>query len=679
MGMPIIEFICREGRSGFNRVVSRLPRADSSVGIVLCVGLIIFAVQALVVIVLLGGSISRATLLEATLHGAILTIFSSPLIYYLIVRPFTRALSQTMDDLQRALSEKATQARDLAAKKFKLDIALNNMLRGISMFDAEQKLVMCNSHYRDVYGLPETLTQPGTDFADILRFDTEQRHDCGTENALGLAENWLSEHQAKLASGETFSDIQHLADGRILKVTFQPLSSGGWVDTQEDITERHKAEDRIKYLALHDVLTGLANRMALQQHLERLLTGPRSGRSFAVMFLDLDGFKGVNDTLGHAAGDRLLKEVAERLQECIRDGDFVARLGGDEFAVVQADARSHNQTHVLATRLLEAINAPFDLGDQHAQVGTSIGIALAPNDGEDADTLLANADLALYRSKALGRGRYSHFDQRLAAVAQERFDIERDLRSALDAGQFELYYQPLVNAQTSKYTAFEALIRWNHPERGLVSPHEFVPLAEDTGVIGPIGTWVLREACKRAKSWPDHLRISVNVSPAQLKQSTFSMHVISALQETGLPPERLELEITETMLIDITPKLLEELNTLRDLGVRLVVDDFGTGYSCLHALHTLPIDKIKIDRLFVRDLETNESAQAIIRAITELGHALDLTVCVEGVETREQLDAVLKEGCGEIQGYLFGKPRPATEIDAEFEGAIATAATPNAS
>jgi diguanylate cyclase (GGDEF)-like protein len=440
------------------------------------------------------------------------------------------------------------------------------------------------------------------------------------------------------------------------------MSNGGWVITHEDITERRKAEAKISHMALHDALTNLPNRIFFHEQMKNRLAHLSRDQKFAVLYLDLDRFKTVNDTLGHHYGDKLLRQVAERMSGCLREGDSIARLGGDEFAILQGSVKQPNDAITLASRLIEIAGAPFDLDGHQVVIGVSIGIAIAPTDATDADQLLKNADMALYRAKADGRGAYRFFEAEMDALMQARRALELDLRKALVNGEFELYYQPLVNLKMEDISGFEALIRWNHPARGLVAPLEFIPMAEETALIVPIGEWVLRQACAEAMKWPDHITIAVNLSPAQFKMRNLAQMVMSALAQSGLAASRLELEITESVLLMDNESTLETLHQLRNLGVRISMDDFGTGYSSLSYLRSFPFDKIKIDRSFIHDLATNADSKAIIRAVTGLGSSLGITTTGEGVETHEELEYLKREGCTEAQGYFFSKPKPAREV-----------------
>ena len=417
-------------------------------------------------------------------------------------------------------------------------------------------------------------------------------------------------------------------------------------------------ERQIAHMAFHDGLTGLANRSLLREQIALAL---QRGDGLALFCLDLDNFKSVNDTLGHPTGDALLCDVAARLTETCRGG-FVARLGGDEFAVISADGAGHaDQT---GRAIVNALSRPFQVNGHRIVTGASVGIALAPQDGDDATSLLKNADLALYRAKQDGKNAHRFFEEAMDAEAQARRAMEVDLHDALRNGELELHFRPLFGLSQNRVTAFEALLRWQHPTRGMVSPIQFIPLAEETGLIIPIGEWVIHEACRVASTWPDHIRVAVNVSPVQFRSSTLNGIVLQALARSGLAPQRLELEITESLFIDNVEATLASLHSLRALGVRVALDDFGTGYSSLSYLRSFPFDKLKIDRSFIVDLLAHEGATAIIRAITTLADALGIETTAEGVENSDQLEILRAEGCGQIQGYFFSKPIPARDVSA---------------
>jgi diguanylate cyclase (GGDEF)-like protein/PAS domain S-box-containing protein len=435
-----------------------------------------------------------------------------------------------------------------------------------------------------------------------------------------------------------------------------------------DITERKRAEARVAFMAHHDALTALPNRILLRQRMDGMLSRlRRSGSGFAVLCLDLDNFKSINDTLGHPFGDQLLQAVAKRLSGELRAQDTVARLGGDEFAVLQADVDQPETVIELLERLLTLIGQPYDIDGHQVTVDASIGVAVAPWDGEDPDRLLKNADMALYRAKAEGKGAFRFFEPEMDARVQARRLLEMDLRTALRTDAFEVHYQPLVDLESGEARSCEALIRWPHPTRGMVSPTEFIPVAEETGLISTIGNFVLRRACMDAVQWPEHVKVAVNLSPLQFKTGTLLQNVRDALAASGLPATRLELEITETLLLDRSDHVLATLHALRALGVRISMDDFGTGYSSLSYLRSFPFDKIKIDRSFVHDIGENADSQAIVRAIVSLGSSLGITITAEGIETEDDLAYLRAEGCNEGQGYLFSRAQPVREVAAFLE------------
>jgi diguanylate cyclase (GGDEF)-like protein/PAS domain S-box-containing protein len=430
-----------------------------------------------------------------------------------------------------------------------------------------------------------------------------------------------------------------------------------------DITERKRAEARIAFLAQHDGLTGLPNRNLLRQQMDDILAHTRrSGEKVAVLVLGLDNFKAVNDSLGHSVGDKLLRAVAKRLRSTLREGDTLARLNSDEFAMIQSRLTRPEDGVLMARRLLEAIGEPFLLDGDSVVIGATIGIAMAPGDGDDSEMLLKNADMALSRAKTDCRGTFSFFEAAMDARAQTRRKIEMELRDAIQDDRLQPYYQPLIDLSAGRITGFEALVRWPHPERGMVSPGEFIPVAEETGLINAVGGLMLRRACKDAATWPDEVRVAVNLSPLQFRTGNLLSIVMDALKQSSLPAKRLELEITETLLLEKSSQVLATLHALRALGVRISMDDFGTGYSSLSYLRSFPFDKIKIDQSFVRDLGANREAQAIIRSIVSLGKGLGVIITAEGVETEAELSCLRAEGCHEGQGFLFSRARPNDEI-----------------
>ncbi|MBB4440709.1 MULTISPECIES: EAL domain-containing protein [Rhizobium] len=564
------------------------------------------------------------------------------------------------------ISPLARLERSLAEQRGLFDTALDNMPHGLCMFDADKNLMLCNAAYARLYCLPEQLTRSGTPLHDILDY----RQTLG--NAPAHRESYFDVVVEAALKGSTASQNIALMDGRVVKISHKPMENGGYVATHEDVTEAVRAEEQIRYMASHDPLTGLPNRTLLREKIDRELA--LDGKTSAVLCLDLDHFKEVNDTLGHAVGDLLLKAVADRLTDCLHEGDSIARLGGDEFVVFQADVRGRERTSTLAKRIVEVVDKIFIIDGKPIRIGVSIGIAIAPDDGDIADSILRRADTALYKAKSKGRGTFCFFEATMDANRQERRKLELDLQQALETNQFEIYYQPQVDAASEEVVGFEALLRWHHPERGLVSPAEFIPLAEETGLIVPIGEWVLRQACKDAAGWPADIGVAVNLSPLQFRSQTLAHTVVSALSDSELPASRLELEITESVLLTDNETTLATLHHIRGLGVRIAMDDFGTGYSSLSYLRLFPFDKIKIDQSFIRELGSSKDCAAIVKAVVDLGVSLGITTTAEGVETKDQLNRVREQGCREIQGYLFGKPLPLSSVHDLIRGRLPSAA-----
>jgi diguanylate cyclase (GGDEF)-like protein len=558
------------------------------------------------------------------------------------------------------ITERENAVEELSEQYRRFDAALNNMSQGLCMLDPSLHVIVCNRRYIEMYGLSPEIVKPGVSMREIME------HSCD----LGIHPNTTAaklyaDYVERLREGE-HTLHRHLSDGRIIKLNHKRMEHGGWVVTYEDVTERHKAQARVAHMARHDSLTDLPNRTLFREKMgEGLSQVAIAGGSMAVLCFDLDNFKTVNDRLGHAAGDRLLRWVAARLKENVGEHDTVARLGGDEFAVLQRGPQPQSAER-LARRLVEIIGHPPPLESQSIHVGVSVGIAIAPDHGLDADELMKCADLALYQAKAKGRGAYQLFEPEMEEEARSRHALEHDLRGALEANQFHLVFQPQVRLDTTELTGFEALLRWKHPSRGFVSPAEFIPIAEENGLIVPIGEWVLRTACATAASWPD-MTVAVNLSPVQFHSRGLVAMVTSALAEAGLPSQRLELEVTETALLDDSEATISILHQLRALGVRVSLDDFGVGYSSLSYLRKFPFDRIKIDRSFVGTLGESPESVAIVRTIASLGSVLGVETTAEGVETIEQLDFVRECGCTAVQGYYFGKPCPAAEVGRTIE------------
>jgi diguanylate cyclase (GGDEF)-like protein/PAS domain S-box-containing protein len=563
-------------------------------------------------------------------------------------------------NLEKLVAERTAALRqreaELSAQNLRFDAALNNMSQAILMFDSAGRLAICNDRYLQMYGLSPEQVRPGCTLRDIL----EIRRLTGTFP--DEPKDYVERQLPALARGKTISRLHELPDGRTIAVITQPIADGGWISTHEDITERRRAEEQISHMARHDSLTDLPNRVLLRERIEQALKRVRRGGRLAVLYLDLDHFKTVNDTLGHHIGDELLKSVAERLRAIVRSSDTVARMGGDEFVVVQTEAERPNETAILAQRICESLRAPFDLNGNVVVVQASVGIAMAPDDGVEPNELLKNADIALYGIKSDGRGSYRFFEPEMDARMKARREIELALRSALVEGRFELLYQPLVSLQDNRVTCCEALLRWNHPERGVVPPSEFIPVAEEIGVIVTIGEWVMRRACADAAQWPADVKVAVNLSPIQVMNPNLVSMVVGALAASSLPANRLEVEITESVLLQNSEATLSALHNLRGLGVSISMDDFGTGFSSLSSLRSFPFNKIKIDRSFINGMSEEDDSLAIVRAVSGLAKNLGMITTAEGVETERQMQQVRALGCTEMQGYLFSPPVKAQDL-----------------
>ncbi len=559
--------------------------------------------------------------------------------------------------VRRQLKLAATTAA-LEQTNDRFDTALKNMAHGLTMFDAQQRLLVCNQRYGEMYALPPELMRPGTTLRTILEARVAR-------GSVRDAARYVEERLQRVNRTEPLYALNDLPDGRTIAISHQPMRDGGWVAVHQDITAQKQAETKIAYLARHDALTELSNRSVLRERMEDCLKRiGAGGGAFTLFMLDLDIFKSVNDSLGHPVGDQLLKMVAHRLVVCLRETDTVARLGGDEFAIlVKADGDQHAAAAAAAKQLLEAVSAPYFLDGHQLDISTSIGIALAPEHGRDVDQLIKSADLALYRAKLGGRNTYRIFEAAMGADAEARRALEIDLRNGLARGDFELHYQPIVDMQTSEIVNLEALIRWRHPERGLVSPGDFIPVAEESGLINALGEWVLRRACTDAALWPRRIKVAVNISAVQFRRGNLIEMISDALAVSGLASDRLILEITETVLMQSSRENTETLHQLRRLGISIVLDDFGTGYSSLSYLRMFPFDQIKIDRSFVSELASNPDCAAIVAAVAGLGRSLRVDTVAEGIETEDQLVLARASGCTHAQGYLFGRPRPARELD----------------
>jgi diguanylate cyclase (GGDEF)-like protein/PAS domain S-box-containing protein len=571
-----------------------------------------------------------------------------------------KSANEAIQDRNRLLKERnqtlVVRDLELQERNRRFDAALNNMTQGLCMFDRDARLVVCNQRYLEMYGLSPEVVKPGCTLAALMA------HRKATGSFSGDPALYAQNMIEALEAGETVRSTIDIGDGRIMLLVSKPMPHGGWVATHEDITERRRAEAEISFLAHHDALTGLPNRPHFRERMEKALANIRLGDSLAVLCIDLDRFKQVNDTLGHPIGDRLLQAAAERMRNSLREEDMIARFGGDEFAILQVGADQPDGATGLANRIIEKLSQPFTIEGQQIDVGCSVGIAIAPGDSVDVDRLIRNADMALYRAKADGKGTFHFFERDMDARMQNRRTLELDLRKAIVNGELKLFYQPIIALDSQRLSGFEALLRWNHPTRGFITPDEFVPLAEQVGLIVPIGEWVLQEACLQAAKWPENLYVAVNLSAVQFRTRALLPTVVNALAHSGLSPKRLEVEITETVLLQNEETVRTILHQFHGLGIRIAMDDFGTGYSSLGYLQSFPFDKIKIDRSFVQDLSTRSDCRAIVQAIAGLGASLGISVTAEGIETLEQLKSLQVDGCTEGQGYLFSPAVPVKDL-----------------
>ncbi len=574
----------------------------------------------------------------------------------------TRDLAKTADDLANANEIVAATNTELRCQNQRLqekesalnarnvlfDAALNNMSQGLCMFDRQLQPLVCNRQF-------ERLIRARLPEANDEGVGSDWLRDLVPELAAELEDNIRWDRAAEFET--------ELYDGRLIAVTQRPMDGGGWVATFADVTEQRRAQARIVHMARHDGLTNLPNRYAFRERTQDALNACHDDNAMlAIMFMDLDNFKEVNDTLGHPMGDALLCAVAERLSGCVRDTDMVARFGGDEFAILQPRVESDDAAARLAARIVEEMRRPFLVDGELVYTTGSVGVAIAPKHGSDAVVLQKNADLALYAAKAEGRGTYRVFESQMDEQLASRHVLERDMREALAGEQFNLLYQPVVQLSTGQTEGFEALMRWTHPERGPVPPSTFIPIAEDAGLITEIGRWVLQQACAEAARWPADIKIAVNLSAAQFTRSDIVEDIRTALSRAGLRPERLVVEITESLLLTENITTINKLHRLKALGINIAMDDFGTGYSSLSYLRKYPFDCIKIDRCFVNAMSDGEQSVAIIKTIVQLADALGMTTVAEGVETQEELDALRAAGCPKGQGYLFAKPVPAGDV-----------------
>jgi diguanylate cyclase (GGDEF)-like protein len=562
------------------------------------------------------------------------------------------------------LDEIGSFARALG--KFKLlhdhfDAALANMSQGLCMYDKNQRLVIFNERYLETYAIPTGKLKQGMTMLEVLHVNVQ--HNSIDDD---VTESYFADRVLQAGSRKPTKTTYRLGNKRTIVVAHQPTDDGGWVETHSDITDLQRIQEQIEFQAQHDSLTKLANRLQLRERLDHFLESQKTDKAAALLYIDLDGFKTVNDTLGHAAGDSLLKVVADRLRDLAKGTDIVARLGGDEFVIVRFGMSGPKEIEHFGAMICADLAKPFLLEDRHVLIGASIGTAIGPEDGETADILLKSADLALFEAKNGGKNTCRSFNKELSTRQLQKREMEVDLRVALSEQQFELYYQPIVDLKLDRVAGFEALIRWRHPTRGMISPLEFIPAAEEMGLIVPIGEWVLRSACTEASKWPAHTRVAVNISPSQFHGCDLPQLVFSALAGARLAPGRLELEVTESALLQEGTSTLDALNNLRGFGVRIAIDDFGTGYSALGYLRKFPFDKIKIDRSFVSDLTNENPESVIVNAIVGMSRSLKMSTVAEGVETAKQRDLVMAAGVTEMQGYFFSRPVPANEVLPKF-------------
>jgi diguanylate cyclase (GGDEF)-like protein len=580
-------------------------------------------------------------------------------LYAVMQIAFFVSLKFISDRLRKTLMDAVIATRDVTFLANRFDTALNNMPLGLCMFDSEQRVAVANRRLSELFGVSPEITRRGVSVRELLK-------DCAAAGTLAAsdADRLASEFEDRLTGHSEGDLLIELQDGRSVEATFQPMQKGGSVALFEDVTERRRAQAKIHHLARFDTLTDLPNRTSFRDQLELALARTkRTNDPCAVLFVDLDHFKEVNDTLGHPFGDEVLCAAADRLRKIVRETDFVARFAGDEFVVLQSPIKRPEETESLTRRIVEVLGEPYEVDGHKVVIGASVGIALAPQDGSDADVLLKNADMALYRSKSEGRGGWRFFEREMDVKAQARRSLEVELRKALAEESFDVYYQPLINLKSKRISTCEALLRWPHPERGMISPAEFVPLAEEMGLIVELGDWVLRRACSECGKWPEQIRVAVNLSPIQFRRANMIQVVRKALETSGLPANRLELEITESVLVQDTDATRAALHQLRELGVRISLDDFGTGYSSLSYLRSFPLDKVKIDRSFLQNIGTSERSQTLLHGVAQLSAQLGLSVAVEGVETEEELAIITRErSISEVQGYLFSPAIPSRSI-----------------
>ena len=605
-------------------------------------------------------SVTEKEVMHGALADAVRHAFAGTLLTLIILAVMINGSRGELDLLVAKARLMRSQRRALQ-KSEQLRLTLDSINQGIMLVTKDLRLPVINRQAVRLLDLPESYLERAPTFDELVRHQEKRGEFATMQVAEGVTP---LEHLTNVGSDGTFPTFERTRpNGTLLEIATNPVPGGGFVRTFTDITHRRQAQETVARLAAEDALTGLANRGLFREQLEGrcrqyCASGVEDDQGFALLCLDLDWFKDVNDTLGHWIGDALLKAVAERLSSTLRAGRTVARLGGDEFAILLPHSNSAQKTEALAARIISLLSQPYEIYGHHIQTGVSVGIALAPHDGNDPDLLMKAADMALYAAKAAGRGTYRFFHKSMADQLRAKRQIELDLRSALENDELELHYQPLLSVEGETITGFEALMRWRHPTRGMVQPSEFIPLAEETGLITELGAWALRKACAEAATWPDHIYVAVNVSPAQFKNGDLPDTIMAALREANLAPSRLELEITETILMQESESTVQVLHQLRAIGIRISMDDFGTGYSSLSYLRSFPLSKIKIDRAFVKDLGVTAASEVIIRSIIDIARTLEMTTTAEGVETAEQFKCLQDLGCSEAQGYYLSRPLP---------------------
>ena len=568
------------------------------------------------------------------------------------------SLRATTDELGKANAAVQIVNDELREQNELFDAALSNMSQGLCMFDVDQHLIVSNRRFATLYGLGSEPLESGVTLKAIVE-QTVEAGTCSRESAT----QFMAEQRAHILRKEPALMHQELADGRIVAVSFHPLADDGWIATYEDITERHHADQQIAHMARHDPLTDLPNRMHLRERLNDAMDRSRRGdQGLAVFLMDLDNFKSLNDTLGHQIGDELLRQVAERAVSLVRPSDTVSRIGADEFAIVWGDVDSREQANRLADRLIKLISEPYWLSGHQVVIGASVGIALAFEHGENTEEILKNADMALSRAKAEGRGTYRLFEPEMDLRLRRHRRIETDLHAADIEDQLEMAYQPIIRLSDSKIVAVEALLRWNHPEQGYISPADFIPVAEHSGTIIGLGEWALRTACEETTRFPNSISVAVNLSPIQFRRGNIVETVTHTLEDVGLDPARLEIEVTESLFMEDSGEIIKALDRLRAHGIRLSLDDFGTGYSSLNYLRKFKVDMLKIDKAFVQKITEEADGLAIVRAIVGLASTLGIETIAEGIETTQQLEIIQRTGCDQAQGFLISRPKPAAEI-----------------